>query len=56
MFEEGEENKALSKVWKKMPKAANEKGALKFADISSALLPKNKDYYCFNGLLTTPSL
>jgi len=54
MFEEGEENKVLSKVWKKMPKAANEKGVLKLSDISAALLPKNKDYYRFNGSLTTP--
>ena len=54
MFEEGEENKALSHVWEKMPKGANEKAALKLSDISTALLPKNKDYYRFNGSLTTP--
>ena len=54
MFEEGEENKALSKVWEKMPKKANEKSELKFSDISKALLPENKEYYRFNGSLTTP--
>ncbi len=54
MFEEGEENKALSKVWKKMPKDANEKSALVLSDISKALLPENRDYYRFNGSLTTP--
>ena len=52
MFEEGEENKALSKVWEKMPKDADQKSALKLSDISTALLPKNKDYYRFNGSLT----
>jgi carbonic anhydrase len=54
MFEEGEENKALSKVWAKMPKGVNKKSALKLSDISEALLPKNRDYYRFNGSLTTP--
>ncbi len=54
MFEEGEENKALAKVWEKMPKEAHEKSALVLSDISKALLPENKEYYRFNGSLTTP--
>ena len=54
MFEEGEENKALSYVWEKMPKGVDTKSALKLSGISEALLPKNKDYYRFNGSLTTP--
>ncbi len=54
MFEEGKENRALSKVWEKMPKGVNEKHALKLSGISEALLPKDKDYYRFNGSLTTP--
>ncbi len=54
MFKEGKENKELAKVWAKMPKNAEEKGELKLATIAKALLPKNKDYYRFNGSLTTP--
>lgn len=54
MFEEGEENKELAKVWAKIPKEAHEKSALVLTDISKALLPENKEYYRFNGSLTTP--
>lgn len=54
MFEEGKENKQLAKVWAKMPKDANEKSQLKLAYIASSLLPDDKEYYRFNGSLTTP--
>ncbi|NPA28418.1 MAG: carbonic anhydrase family protein [Epsilonproteobacteria bacterium] len=53
MFEEGEENKVLSKIWQKMPTKADTKEKLEISDIKE-LLPKNKDYYRFNGSLTTP--
>jgi carbonic anhydrase len=54
MFEEGKENSELAKIWKKMPKKAAAKSELKLENIASALLPENKDYYRFNGSLTTP--
>ncbi len=54
MFEEGEENAQLAKVWASMPKNAGDKSELKLTDIASSLLPENKDYYRFNGSLTTP--
>ncbi len=54
MFEEGKENKQLAKVWEKMPEDANAKSQLKLAYIASSLLPDDKEYYRFNGSLTTP--
>jgi len=54
MFKEGRANRELAKVWAKMPTKADEKGELKLTHIAKALLPKNKDYYRFNGSLTTP--
>jgi len=54
MFEEGKENVQLTKVWEKMPKTGGEKSELALADIARSLLPENKDYYRFNGSLTTP--
>jgi len=54
MFQEGEANAELAKIWEKMPKEANQKNELKLANIATALLPENKDYYRFSGSLTTP--
>ena len=53
MFEEGEENKMLSQLWAKMPTKSGDKIELKIADVTT-LLPKDRDYYRFNGSLTTP--
>ncbi|MDF0750226.1 carbonic anhydrase family protein [Marinobacter sp. 71-i] len=53
MVTEGEENTALAKAWAQMP----EKGEVKAltSDISPLeILPKEHDYYRFNGSLTTP--
>ena len=54
MFEEGKENTQLAKVWEKMPKEADAKSELKLDQIASSLLPESKEYYRFNGSLTTP--
>ncbi|RRS29910.1 MAG: carbonate dehydratase [Epsilonproteobacteria bacterium (ex Lamellibrachia satsuma)] len=54
MFEEGKSNKALEKVWSKMPAKEGETNILKLSKIAQALLPKEKHYYRFNGSLTTP--
>ena len=54
MFKEGDENKALAKIWPFIPKTANEKNVLASPFTVSQLLPSNHDYYRFNGSLTTP--
>ncbi len=54
MFEEGKENSALAKIWEKMPQEAGSKNPLELKNIASSLLPESKDYYRFNGSLTTP--
>ena len=54
MFEEGKENSSLAKIWEKMPKEIDGKSELELKNIAFDLLPKNKDYYRFNGSLTTP--
>ncbi len=54
MFEEGKENKPLAKLWKKMPEQAKGKYALADMLQSLSLMPSSKDYYRFNGSLTTP--
>ncbi len=54
MFEEGEANANLAKIWEKMPLKANEKNSIILEDIASVLLPSQREYYRFNGSLTTP--
>ncbi|MDQ1264127.1 MAG: carbonic anhydrase [Campylobacterota bacterium] len=55
MFEDGAENPFIKKVWAKMPRQAGGKEALSIpASEVNALLPKEKEYYRFNGSLTTP--
>ena len=53
MFEEGKENEMLAKLWNKMPMKAGDKKSLDIKNVTS-LLPKERDYYRFNGSLTTP--
>ncbi len=54
MFKEGVENKVLAKIWPSIPKNAGEKNALPSPFAVAQLLPSNRDYYRFNGSLTTP--
>ena len=54
MFQEGAANSLLAKLWEKMPNKAGEKGALAGELNVTQLLPKDRDYYRFNGSLTTP--
>lgn len=54
MFTEGEENKELAKFWAHMPQEAGEKQQLSSAVLASGLFPTDRDYYRFNGSLTTP--
>ena len=54
MFKEGKANKALEKAWAQMPKNAGDKLSLTEKIAPTEILPKNRDYYRFNGSLTTP--
>ena len=54
MYEEGAENAAIAPVWDNMPAMSGNtsKGAAKISAMN--MLPESKDYYRFNGSLTTP--
>ena len=54
MFERGEPNRELQKIWSQMPEKAGDKQALNHAVDVRGLLPRRGDYYRFNGSLTTP--
>lgn len=54
MFTEGAENTALAGIWSLIPKNAGEANGLRPAFAAAQLLPSNRDYYRFNGSLTTP--
>ena len=54
MFKEGKSNALLAKAWQSMPKHAGEQHKLTSKVNVDKLLPKNRDYYRFNGSLTTP--
>jgi carbonic anhydrase len=54
VFQEGAPNALLTKLWEKMATKAGEKSALPTGLSVSQLLPKERDYYRFNGSLTTP--
>lgn len=54
MFEEGKENKALAKLWPLMPDSEGKQNALPDPFDVRDLLPSDRDYYRFNGSLTTP--
>lgn len=54
MMQEGKANPAIAQAWAQMPKTANEKIAITSNLSATALLPRNRDYYRFNGSLTTP--
>lgn len=53
-IKEGAANLALNQAWPQIPEKANDKVELKTPVAAAALLPANRDYYRFNGSLTTP--
>ena len=53
MFEEGKANAALTELWAQMPEKVGEHHAIDAKHLD-ALLPEDRDYYRFNGSLTTP--
>jgi carbonic anhydrase len=54
MFVEGDENKTLVAAWSQIPEHPGDKQALSSPVVAEGLLPANRDYYRFNGSLTTP--
>jgi carbonic anhydrase len=54
LFEEGQANTALEKAWAQMPQKEGDKFTLPAGISPLDILPANRDYYRFNGSLTTP--
>ena len=54
MFETGALNKGLVNAWSQMPKYPGDKYALSARVDANEILPSLRDYYRFNGSLTTP--
>jgi carbonic anhydrase len=54
MFQEGAASRLLAKLWEKMPNKAGEKNAVPGGLNVTQMMPKERDYYRFNGSLTTP--
>jgi len=54
VFDEGAANPVVAQAWSQMPKKAGEKNALPTKVGAKGLLPGKRDYYRYNGSLTTP--
>jgi carbonic anhydrase len=54
MFVEGAENKTLAQAWSHVPEKADSHHALLVPVAAAGLLPAKREYYRFNGSLTTP--
>jgi carbonic anhydrase len=54
MFDKGDENLELGKIWSVMPKDIGGKAPLARAAKAYNLLPEERAYYRFSGSLTTP--
>ncbi|GAB6063462.1 carbonic anhydrase [Deferrisoma palaeochoriense] len=55
LFEQGEENPELAKIWAHMPASAGSQASPEGVSVrADALLPASRDYYRYNGSLTTP--
>lgn len=55
MMREGRLNAALDRIWRNMPAKAGDKSNMSRLSISPfELMPETRDYYHYNGSLTTP--
>ena len=54
MYNIGEENAELNKIWRQMPDEAGQGAGMSSQVRADYLLPEKKEYYRFNGSLTTP--
>ncbi len=54
MIEEGASNPVLESAWKQLPAHAGDNTVLSAEVDVNKTLPENRDYYRFNGSLTTP--
>lgn len=55
MYTNGKENKEISEIWGNMPAKVHATSKNAKSKVSAMdMLPENKDYYRFNGSLTTP--
>jgi carbonic anhydrase len=54
MIQQGEQSAAIDSIWSSIPGEEGEVGAPELPFSAAALLPGNRDYYRFNGSLTTP--
>lgn len=54
MMTEGEANEALQTAWEAIPMEAGEQHELASLVSAEAMLPADREYYRFNGSLTTP--
>ena len=54
VFVEGRANPVVGAAWERMPKAAGDRKPLSAKVAAAGLLPEKRDYYRYNGSLTTP--
>lgn len=54
LFEAGDGNRTLDKIWAAMPQKAGDENNLSSSISVEGILPANRDYYRFSGSLTTP--
>ena len=54
MFTVGEENAGMKKLWRQMPTEEGTKAGLYSQVRAEELMPADRDYYRYNGSLTTP--